>query len=229
MKRKDNSEPSYFAILPAEVRYDKKLSSSQKLLYAEITSLSNQSGYCWASNKYFADLYGVGKNTISTWMSGLCKCGYIKVDVDRSSGNMRKVYLKNNIPITKKRDTYNEKSLHNNKKNNKANNKYNNTIEYIHKKWNDIFKDTTIPKVINIKGSRLSNLTARIKEHPDESFWDDYFIKINESDFLSGRSDEWSATFDWIIQPKNMIKILEGNYSNTKNQADWLNKLKKYG
>ena len=38
------------------------------------------------------------------------------------------VYLKNKIPITKNRNTYNEKSLHNNKKNNKTNNKYNNTI-----------------------------------------------------------------------------------------------------
>ena len=92
-------ETNYYAIIPAEVRYDSRLSSSQKLLYAEITALSNQSGYCWASNKYFSELYGVGKNTISTWMSGLCKCGYVKVDVDRSKGNLRKVYLKKHVGI----------------------------------------------------------------------------------------------------------------------------------
>tara|TARA_R100001463_G_scaffold6332_1_gene20836 strand:+ start:2066 stop:2746 length:681 start_codon:yes stop_codon:yes gene_type:complete len=222
-------ETNYYAIIPAEVRYDNRLSSSQKLLYAEITALSNQSGYCWASNKYFSDLYDVSKNTISTWMSGLCKYGYVRVDVNRSKGNLRKVYLKNKIPITKNRNTYNEKSLHNNKKNNKSNIKYNKTITYIHNKWNEVFENSTVPKVMSIKGARLNSLISRIKENSEHSFWDDYIQKINESDFLSGRSDEWSATFDWVIQPKNMMKVLEGNYSNTQNQSDWLNKLKKYG
>ena len=221
----DNSEPSYYAIIPAEIRYDKRLSSSQKLLYAEITALSNQSGYCWASNKYFSELYNVNKNTISSWISSLCKHGYIEVDINRAKGNMRKVYLKKHIGIPKNMDRYNEKPVHNSK----DSNKYNNIIKYIHVRWNEIFKDTVIPSVVNIRGARLTSLVARIKDNPEESFWGDYLDKIHSSDWLTGRNGDWRVTFDWIIQPKNMDKVLEGNYDNNKNQSEWLDKLKQYG
>lgn len=68
---------SYYAIVPANVRYDKRLTNGAKLLYGEITALCNQGGYCWASNSYFAKLYEVSNTTISTWISQLEKCGHI--------------------------------------------------------------------------------------------------------------------------------------------------------
>ena len=47
---------NYYAIIPSTVRYDPDLKPSEKLLYGEITSLTNKMGYCFATNKYFADL-----------------------------------------------------------------------------------------------------------------------------------------------------------------------------
>ena len=41
----------------------------------------------------------------------------------------------------------------------------------------------------------------------------EFLKKIENSDFLSGRSGKWRATFDWIINPSNAVKIIEGNYS----------------
>ncbi|WRN76507.1 helix-turn-helix domain-containing protein [Staphylococcus aureus] len=41
------------------------------MTFAEITSLSNQYGYCTASNGYFATLYNVVKETISRRISNL--------------------------------------------------------------------------------------------------------------------------------------------------------------
>ena len=70
--------PSYYSIIPADVRYDKRLSSSEKLMYGEITSLCNSTGKCWATNKYFAELYSVTTKSISTWVSKLVEYGYIK-------------------------------------------------------------------------------------------------------------------------------------------------------
>jgi len=72
---------SYYAIIPADVRYDKNIPDKAKLLYGEITALSNERGYCWAHNAYFADLYGVHQNTISRLVSSLKKAGYIKVEM----------------------------------------------------------------------------------------------------------------------------------------------------
>ena len=51
-------QPSYYAIIPAKIRYDSRLTASEKLLYGEITAMCNQEGYCWATNEYFAELYG---------------------------------------------------------------------------------------------------------------------------------------------------------------------------
>ena len=74
---------SYYAIIPAEVRYDKDLPPNAKLLYGEITALCNKEGYCFASNEYFANLYGVSKRSITGWIAALEKKGYIAVPPSR--------------------------------------------------------------------------------------------------------------------------------------------------
>ena len=79
-------KPSYFAILTADVRYDKTLKPLARLLYAEITALCNKEGYCWAGNQYFADLYEVDKNTVSGWIGQLKTRGYITVQLEYKEG-----------------------------------------------------------------------------------------------------------------------------------------------
>ena len=78
--------PTYYANIPANVRYS-NLKPNAKLLYGEITALSNKLGYCFASNSYFAELYGVSKNTVSRWISDLNKLGFISVQIERNSNN----------------------------------------------------------------------------------------------------------------------------------------------
>ena len=73
-----NNKPSFYAIIPANVRYDKELTPNAKLLYGEITALCNQKGYCWSSNRYFAELYDVSINSVSNWIKQLTDKGYIK-------------------------------------------------------------------------------------------------------------------------------------------------------
>ena len=63
--------PTYYAIIPANVRYDENIPLGAKLMYGEITALSNKEGYCWASNNYFAALYKVHPNTIQNWITAL--------------------------------------------------------------------------------------------------------------------------------------------------------------
>ena len=71
-------KPSYYAILTADVRYHKDLTPNAKLLYAEITALENMNGRCFANNKYFADLYGVSKTSVSKWIRQLESFNCIK-------------------------------------------------------------------------------------------------------------------------------------------------------
>lgn len=73
--------PSYFSILTADVRYDPRLKkyADCKVLFSEITALSNKFGYCKASNKYFAQLYDRPTETISRWINRLRDLGYLKI------------------------------------------------------------------------------------------------------------------------------------------------------
>ena len=72
--------PNYYAIIPANVRYDEELRANEKLLYGEITALSNKTGVCYASNNYFAKLYKVSPQAISKWVQNLHERDYILVD-----------------------------------------------------------------------------------------------------------------------------------------------------
>lgn len=74
-------KPNYYSVIPADVRYDKNLKANEKLLYGEITALSNQKGYCWAENNYFAKLFEVSKATVSRWVSNLEKNGYVRTEL----------------------------------------------------------------------------------------------------------------------------------------------------
>lgn len=78
---------NYYAIIPANIRYDKDLTANAKLLYGEITALCNEKGYCWASNDYFSKLYNVSKKTISTWIRQLKDKNYIKVEMNYKEGS----------------------------------------------------------------------------------------------------------------------------------------------
>lgn len=82
-----NIEPSYYSIIPAPVRYDKRLTPNAKILYAEITSLTNQLGFCYANNRYFQDLYRVSKQSINFWLKQLEEYGYIQRHLYRDRGS----------------------------------------------------------------------------------------------------------------------------------------------
>ena len=71
-------KPSYYSILTADVRYDEKLNASEKLLFSEITALSNKHGYCTAGNGYFSKLYNVSDRSVTRWIKHLKELGYLK-------------------------------------------------------------------------------------------------------------------------------------------------------
>ena len=93
----NKENPSYYAIIPADVRYDEKIIPNAKLLFGEITCLSNKEGYCFASNSYFANLYNVTPQAVSRWIKSLEDGGYIKTELiyEGKEVKQRKIYLSN--------------------------------------------------------------------------------------------------------------------------------------
>lgn len=86
--------PSYYSIIPATVRYDNSLKANEKLLYGEITSLASATGACWATNAYFAKLYGVTNIAVSNWIKDLIDKGYLaRKDIKGPDGKEQKRVL----------------------------------------------------------------------------------------------------------------------------------------
>ncbi len=142
---------SYYAIIPANVRYDENLPANAKLLYGEITALCNEKGYCWAGNEYFAKLYGVSKTSISKWVAALINGGYISSEIIYKEGTKQILnrYIRIvTYPIEEKLNTPIEEKL-------KENNTYiNNTINNKERK-----KDTGYDELLNsyVQDEELKN------------------------------------------------------------------------
>ena len=111
MSETKKEQPNYYAILTADVRYSKEINFFEKVLYADITALTNKNGYCTASNGYFAELFDKTKGTISKAISKFEKLGFLKVVITRDNATKqiidRKLYLltKISIPINENINT----------------------------------------------------------------------------------------------------------------------------
>ena len=87
------NNPTYYAVLTADVRYCPDLSPQEKLLFAEITALSNKDGYCSASNSYFSKLYSLTEPTVSRQVKHLEELGFISVKYDKAGTKVTKRFI----------------------------------------------------------------------------------------------------------------------------------------
>ena len=109
---RETVKPSYYAIIPAKVRYDEALRPNAKLLYAEITALTSAIGYCWASNERLGEYFGLSPKTVGSLIQQLGERGYIAVEMVRNESRAitgRRIWIDrpNDLtpPILKNEDT----------------------------------------------------------------------------------------------------------------------------
>lgn len=147
----------YFVVIPAAVRFDKSLSPNAKLLYGDIWALCNKNGYCWATNGYFAEMYGCNATTVSVWISALEKNGYINTNWKNKKrcisvsckpfGFSEDIIREINNPLL-------ENSEGTLRKNPKHNNTYNNTLNNTINKKKESYDEI----LSEIKDNELRNL-----------------------------------------------------------------------
>ena len=140
-----SEQPAYYAIIPANVRYS-DVTANAKLLYGEITALANKSGYCWASNEYFAKLYSVHSDTISGWIRELREARFVESVLQK--GTQRRLFIidsgrQNHLPPPVKSPTSGrQKDRHNNTVNNTTKTGEQSSQEYVF-----VSEDEKPPKV----------------------------------------------------------------------------------
>lgn len=205
--------PSFYAIIPASVRYDEKLIPNAKLLYGEISAMTGKEGYCWADNSYFAELYDVNVWTISRWISQLEKQGHIKTLLNKIEGNKRKIYIeissydllrKNATPIAEKRKRVLTK----------------NAIP-IAEKRTSIYENITINNTMNREKDSLSFLEVNYPERFERLMMQ---FKSKISDF-----EKFSQLFEATVQQEKLQydgDVLEGRFK--KFAIHWIDNKNKF-
>lgn len=83
-----------------------------------------------------------------------------------------------------------------------------------HKKIVDLYKNilSELPQPTEITDTLKKSIKARWREHPDLEWWEWYFNGIRDCPFLMGKKTDWCANLNWILGPKNMTKVLSGQY-----------------
>ena len=214
------NKKNYYAIIPAPVRYCKKLKANEKLMFGELTALANEKGFCYASNDYFANLYDVSKTSVSKWISNLEKNKFIRLKMIYQKGTKqikeRRIYIapllkKTSIPIEENFNTPIEEKL-------KVNiyNKINNIKkEYTTKSEKRQFDDKT--KTAFPHFAALFDLKYRPKTETQKIKWLDCLDKLQRLDGYdlrevynvskNLRNDEfWQNNFLSILKLRNTDK-----------------------
>lgn len=135
--------------------------------------------------------------------------------------------LTNHQPSTNQQLTNNQPTNNQQITTTKEYNNINNINKQISKETNyteiaEIFNEIChrLPKINKISETRKSLINARIKEY-DLKTIGEVFNKVSESDFLNGANENgWTASFDWIFNSANFLKILEDNYRNKVGNSD---------
>ncbi|MDD5613440.1 MAG: helix-turn-helix domain-containing protein, partial [Candidatus Omnitrophica bacterium] len=90
--QKSVREQGFYYIIPAVLA--EQNSPRKALLYGLISSLVNEKGYCWATNEFLTKKLGMkSRAQISGYLNSLEKEGWIRMDIEKESGNARKIFL----------------------------------------------------------------------------------------------------------------------------------------
>jgi len=168
--------PSYYTVIPSYVRYNKKLSYFEIVLYSEIVALSNAYGYTFASNSYFAKCFDTSVRTISRSISKMKDLNLIRIEIDSKNSNQRKIFInlfENNNILYEEQEKSTQKTMDkidytsidkidytpidSNDSTPLDKNVYHNNI-----KENNIIKDNTINNNMSIKPKGLNNTQSKI-------------------------------------------------------------------
>lgn len=86
-------------------------------------------------------------------------------------------------------------------------------IRIIGQDWNVLAADYNLPQILGIDPGDDRERRMMVLLRDGFSF-PDLFTKIRESPFLRGERGSTPCSFDWIQKPKNLRKIMEGNYDD---------------
>jgi hypothetical protein len=95
-------------IIPAKVRYDKRLPANARLLYGDLRAKAKDGQYYMSSRHWLAEMTGMSRDSVKGWLNQLDEYGYIKreriydTDGKRKPGWMIHIVPIEEVPIPTK-------------------------------------------------------------------------------------------------------------------------------
>ena len=209
-------KPNYYAIIPATVRYS-KLKPNAKLLYGEITALASKEGYCFASNRYFANLYEVTKNTISSWISDLNKEGFITVQIIKEGNQV----VQRRIGITQKEDTPTHKKEEYNNTINNSNKERHTWIEFKKVKFGQEINDESQGILTVEQANEFLSYWSEANKSKTKMRWE-----LERTWDLRSRMQRWNNNtkkWDKPGKKQNTLKNKLATFSKAKQMMNQIN------
>lgn len=179
-----------------EILFLADLNLNEKILLAQIISLSNNRG-CFANNEFFASLLWISKSRTSVWINSLVKKWYISTSYSRTNNRVLKPLLANKT--TKKlKDIIEKDELDCKKKSNSYTQKHKNTINenIIH---NNIYNNKLYNKYWEYENVLLTSI-----EYED-------LIKVYDKDDIDSiisKLDKWIES-KWYVYKNHYITLLD--------------------
>ena len=228
----------YYAVIPADVRYDVRLTPNAKLLYGEITALCNEKGFCWAMNEYFAELYSVSKVSVSKWVGNLRDCGYIEVQMQYKEGTKQisNRYIRLATPLKENLGTLTKKSLipsprkvkdpikEKFKDNTTVNNTFNNTVGETSSP--ELPKKKVVSKVIRFKEPTLEEVSDYCRKERNNTIDAQNFIDFYTSKGWkvgNTKMKDWQASVRTWENNDKKRNAQNANKQNAKSEYASLN------
>lgn len=83
--------------------------------------------------------------------------------------------------------------------------------------WNALATDLKLSKAQHLSDQRKKAIRNRLSDLGGLEGWYACLDKIRSSKFLQGRTDNgFQITFDWLLKPANLTKVMEGNYDDRR-------------
>lgn len=222
---------SFYHIISDPVMTSKSLNDKSKLIYALINGLSNEQGYCWANNHYFAEFFGVSKETISRAISLLEKCGFVEIIIDENAGNSRKIFIAEN-PFLKQEKTKNKEK----RVLTKTSRPIDENVKGSYQKHQEVLTKTSRGLDENVKHNNNINIKENIRERETRAL---DFLKYNypirfESEIMKVKSEikDWKKfclDFNDTVDGENLFysdKVLFARFG--KYSRNWIQNQEKF-
>ena len=230
------TQPSYYMNIPAFVWDDKDLLEKPKaiLLYGHIVTLTNKSGECWATNKYFMEHLGIkSATTITDYLNLLVNKGFIKKKKIYKKGTKqiekRVISINIGLPISPDCNTpmsvdckENNTSINNTSINNKKRNIKEKSEDFSAGTSSDNIPYSEIVEYLNKrtgKNYRASSQKTRrlIKARFNEKYTVDDFKKVIDNKCLEWLRDDKMSKY---LRPETLFGTKFESYLNQDNKVN---------